>query len=284
MEGIPRDSERLRQLHREHAARRRRPARRRRQPRPLPDRPRVALDHRPVHQRRRRPLAAARPAVHRVLRGPGRRRPPRRPARVVIPRPLAEARMARRYSSAPMPVDPQCRFLLDQMAASDTKMTELDPPAARKVGDAGLAMVAELAPPVDLASVTDTAFPGPVGDVPRPGVSPPWRRSVAGHRVLPRRRVRHRHHRHPRPHLSAARRRGGRGGGVGRVPPGPRASLPGWCRRLHRRHRLGGRQRGVARHRRRPAWWCAATAPAATSRPSSPNTPAITVRAWRSRH
>jgi acetyl esterase len=65
-----------------------------------------------------------------------------------------------------MPVDPQCQFLLDQMAASDTKMTELDPPAARAVGDAGLTMVADLAPPVDLASVTDTTFPGPAGDVP----------------------------------------------------------------------------------------------------------------------
>lgn len=65
-----------------------------------------------------------------------------------------------------MPVDPQCQFLLDQMAASDSKMTELDPPAARAVGDAGLTMTAAFAPPVDLASVTDTTFPGPGGEVP----------------------------------------------------------------------------------------------------------------------
>ena len=170
-----------------------------------------------------------------------------------------------------MPVDPQCRFLLDQMAASDTKMTELDPPAARKVGDAGLAMVADLAPPVDLASVTDTAFPGPGGEVPirvyRPHGDGPLPGIVFFHGggfVIGTIDT----------HDPICRLLAAEAGAVvvsieyrlAPEHPFPAGvddciAATGWV----------ADNAAVARHRRRPAWWCAATAPAATSPPSSPN-------------
>ena len=54
-----------------------------------------------------------------------------------------------------------------------------------------------------------------------------------------------------------------------RLPAGARAQVSGRRRGCHRRHALDRRQRGAARHRCRPRSRSAATAPAATSPPSS---------------
>ena len=87
-------------------------------------------------------------------------------------------------------------------------------------------------------------------------------------RVLPRRRLGDRQHRDPRRTGAAPGQPGAGGGGVGRLPPGPRAPVPRRAGGLLRRHGVGGRQHRPSTAATAAGWPWPATAPAATSPPS----------------
>ena len=108
------------------------------------------------------------------------------------------------------------------------------------------------------ASLRDPSVAGPeladVRDVEAAGVpvrvyTPNGNGPVRHPRVVPRRRVGDRQRRRQRRDGAGAGRRGRRRGRVGRVPPRPRAPLPGRGRRLPGRDRVGAGQRRRARRR-----------------------------------
>ena len=106
----------------------------------------------------------------------------------------------------------------------------------------------------------------------RPSAPRRWPRPGAG--VLPRRRLRPRRPLHRGAALPALRGRGRLRGGVGRLPPGPRAPLPRRRRRLLRRARVDRGARRGARTSTRAGSESVGAAPAERWRRPSPSWPA----------
>ena len=104
---------------------------------------------------------------------------------------------------------------------------------------------------IPLFAVEDRAVPGPGGDVPvrmyRPSAADRPRRR----RLVSRRRLGARQHRHARQLVPPVQRRGERGRRFGRLPARARSEVPGRARRLPRGVDVGG-QRTSRDVRRRP--------------------------------
>lgn len=64
-----------------------------------------------------------------------------------------------------MPVHPQCQFILDRLAAAPFRLVDLPPAQGRMLSDAGVVMIARLAPPTTIAGTADRTIPGPAGDL-----------------------------------------------------------------------------------------------------------------------
>ena len=172
-----------------------------------------------------------------------------------------------------MPVDPNIQTMLDAMAQASTgELSDMSVEEAR-------AMIGMLAlvdgEPEPVAQVSDRTIPGPAGDIPvrvyraDPGTDPlpilVWYHGggwVIGDLTS------------ADPTARKLANRTGRGGGVGRLPPGPRAPVPGGGRRLLGGAGVGGGPRQPSWAATRPGWPSAATAPGATCRRSWPSWPA----------
>ena len=134
-----------------------------------------------------------------------------------------------------MPLDPQARVVLDQLAAMGLPaVNEVSPEQAR-----ANMKLRPRAPGPEVAKVEDRSIPGPDGDVPVRIYIPEGSGPIPDSDMVPRRRLGYRRLGVRRRPVAAFVRWGGLRGGFRGLPLGTRDKVPRPCRRLLRRHLSG---------------------------------------------